>query len=371
MNVLKRMQVLCDSAQYDLCDSSGDIKTSDVNLPGIYHATANGCKVPIFKVLMTNKCVNDCKYCINQSKRNFSRLELEPHEVANAFLDYYNKGYVHGLFLSSGVSKSVDYTMENMIEVVRSLRKDYGYNDYIHLKIIPGASKDAIKRVMSLADRVSINFEAATSDGLSCLSSTKSFQKDIVRRFKWIESLKNRNHDLAPSGATTQFIIGANDESDQDVLSALKGFYKDLNIRRSYFSPFEPVVGTDFEKKDVCSSKRTAQLYHAEALINSYKFNVDELVFSDNGLLSLDHDPKYLAALNMDIFPVEINSAPLHDLLRVPGIGPKSASKILAIRKKMPFTKLNDLKSIGVVVSRAEPFIKLDGKFQSSLDIFS
>lgn len=371
METLRKMQVLCDYAQYDLCDYSSDIKQSDVNLPGIYHATANGCKVPIFKVLMTNKCVFDCKYCINQSKHRFTRLELKPEEIVNAFLDYYQKSYVNGLFLSSGIVNSVDYTMENMIEAVRILRKDYGYNDYIHLKIVPGASKDSIKRVMALADRISINFESASSDSLSQLSSTKSFKKDILRRFKWIDSLKKRDKMLAPSGATTQFVIGANDESDKDVLSSLKSFYKNLKIKRSYFSAFDPVAGTEFENKEKCSSKRTAQLYHAEALINSYNFNVDEIIFDENGLLSENEDPKYLSALEMNIFPVEINSAPLTELLRVPGIGPKSASKIINIRKKMPFKNSNELKKLGVIVSRAEPFIKLKGNFQTSLDSYS
>ncbi|MDR2623245.1 MAG: radical SAM protein [Methanobrevibacter sp.] len=368
METLRKMQVLCDYSQYDICDYSTDIKRSDINLPGIYHTIANSCKIPIFKVLMTNKCVFDCKYCINQSKHKFTRLELEVEEITKVFLDYYQKNYVHGLFLSSGIVNSSNYTMENMIEVARILRKDYGYNDYIHLKIVPGASKESIKRAMPLADRVSINFESATPDGLSEISSTKSFKKDILRRFKWIDSMKKKNKKFAPSGATTQFVIGANGETDHEVLASIKSFYKKLNIQRSYFSAFDPVDGTEFENKEKCSSKRTTQLYHAEALINSYKFDVDEIVFNKNGLLSEDEDPKYLSALNMSIFPVEINSAPINELLRVPGIGPKSASKIINIRKKMPFKTVNELKRLGVIVSRAEPFIKLNGDFQASLD---
>ncbi|MDR3291194.1 MAG: helix-hairpin-helix domain-containing protein [Methanobrevibacter sp.] len=371
METLRKMQVLCDYAQYDLCDYSNDIKQSDANLPGIYHATSNGCKIPIFKVLMTNKCIFDCKYCINQSKHEFTRLKLEPQEISDVFLDYYQKNYVQGLFLSSGIINSADYTMENMIEVARILRKNYGYNDYIHLKIVPGASKDSIKRAMALSNRVSINFESATSDGLSEISPIKSFKKDILRRFKWIDSIKKKNKKFVPSGATTQFVIGANDETDYEVLSSIKSLYKNLNIQRSYFSAFNPVIGTELENKEKCSSKRTTQLYHADALVNSYKFDIDEIVFNENGLLSEDEDPKYLSALNMDIFPVEINSAPLYELLRVPGIGPKSASKIINIRKKMPFKTINELKKLGVVVGRAEPFIKLKGNFQTSLDFYS
>ena len=158
MSTMEKMQVLSDMAQYDLCDKVSDFKKSQVNLPGIYHACgANGCHVPIFKTLMSNKCKNDCKYCVNQSRNNFTRMELSPEELAKVFLHYYSNGYVDGLFLSSGISNNIDDTMEKTIETTRLLRKEYGYQDYIHLKIIPGASKDSIKRAMSLADRVSIN----------------------------------------------------------------------------------------------------------------------------------------------------------------------------------------------------------------------
>ncbi len=371
MNTLKKMKVLSDSAQYDLCDYVNDHKTSNSNLPGIYHATgANGCKVPLFKVLMTNKCVNDCKYCVNQSKRNFTRLELNPEELATVFLNYYNNSYVDGLFLSSGIGKDVDLTMEKIVEVARILRKDYGYDDYIHLKIIPGANYDSIKRAMSLADRVSLNIESATPDGLSDISTTKDYTKDILRRLKWIKSIGKRNSSFAKSGQTTQLIIGANDETDEEVLKRIKSLYEKINLKRSYFSSFSPVEGTEFENKEESNKKRTSQLYHADALLNLYKFDVKELVFNDDGKLSLYEDPKYLAALQKDIFPLEINSASYNELLRVPGIGTTSAKRILAIRKKKPFKKLEDLNKLGVVIKRAEPFIKLEGNFQSALDIY-
>ncbi|MCL2115895.1 MAG: helix-hairpin-helix domain-containing protein [Methanobrevibacter sp.] len=371
MNTMKKMQVLSDSAQYDLCDYVNHHKTSEANLPGIYHATgANGCKIPLFKVLMTNKCVNDCKYCINQSKRNFTRLELNPEELATVFLNYYNNSYVNGLFLSSGIAKDIDNTMENIVEVARILRKDYGYNDYIHLKVIPGASYDSIKRAMSLADRVSLNIEAANSDGLSEISSTKDYCKDIIRRLKWISSIGKRNPNFARSGQTTQLIIGANNDSDFEVLEQIKSLYKKVNLKRSYFSSFSPVEGTEFENKEESNKKRASQLYHADALLNSYNFDVNELVFNDEGLLSLKEDPKYLAALEKDIFPLEINTANYHDLIRVPGIGTISAKKIIAIRKKKQFQKVGDLKTLGVVVKRAEPFIKLEGSYQTALDVY-
>ncbi|WP_297979782.1 radical SAM protein [uncultured Methanobrevibacter sp.] len=371
MSTMEKMQVLADSAQYDLCDYVSHSKSSQVNLPGIYHATGHdGCKIPLFKTLMTNKCKNDCKYCINQSRRNFTRLELSPDELSRAFLHYYNNGYVNGLFLSSGISNDIDQTMENTIETARLLRKDYGYKDYIHLKIIPGASKDSIKRAMSLADRVSLNIEAATKDGLSEITSTKDYNKDILKRLDWMHQIARRNPSFAKSGHTTQLIVGANDESDYDILKRMEGLYKKVDLRRSYFSAFSPVEGTEFENKDACNIERTNQLYHADALLNDYKFKTKELVFDENDRLSLSEDPKILAAREMDIFPVEINTASYRELIRVPGIGPTSARRIINIRKAMPFKKLEDLKKLGVVVKRAEPYIKLEGKYQQSLDNF-
>ncbi|MDD3408048.1 MAG: radical SAM protein [Methanobacteriaceae archaeon] len=366
MTILGKMQILADSAQFDLCDYVNKQKNSEVNLPGIYNASSNGCEIPLFKTLMTNKCKNDCKYCINECKRNFTRMELSPREIAKVFLNYYDSNLVNGLFLSSGVGNTIDQTMENLIETIRILRKEYGYQDYIHLKIIPGASKDSIKRAMSLSDRISMNIEAATKDGLYELSSTKDYNKDILKRIKWINDLSKRDSSLAPSGQTTQLVIGANDETDEEILKRMESLYNKFDLRRTYFSAFTPVEGTELENRIGESTERTAQLYHADALLSEYNFKKNEIVFDENGQLSLSEDPKILAAQEMNIFPVEINSAPYIELIRVPGIGTKSAKKIINIRKKMPFKKLSDLKKIGVVTKRAEPYIKIEGKYQTT-----
>ena len=370
MSSLEKMKILTDSAQYDLCDYVSHNKSSQVNLPGIYEATGhNGCKIPLFKTLLTNKCKNDCKYCINQSKRNFTRLELAPEELARAFLGYYNRGLVNGLFLSSGISGDVDTTMEKQIETVQILRKKYGYDDYIHLKVVPGASKDSIKRAMALANRVSINIEAATPSGLSELSSTKDYNKDILKRLSWINSLENASTTYPNSTHTTQLIVGANNESNKEILERMEKIYKKSDLKRTYFSAFTPVEGTEFSAKKACSTDRTAKLYNADSLLNDYHYKVKELVFDDNDKLSLTTDPKILAAKNMDIFPVEINKAPFVDLIRVPGIGVKSARQIISIRRKMPFTKKEQLKKLGVVVDRAEPYIKISGEIQTTFDL--
>ena len=371
MSTLEKMKILTDSAQYDLCEYVNHNKSSQVNLPGIYEATGhNGCKIPLFKTLLTNKCKNDCKYCINQSKRNFTRLELSPEELAKAFLNYYNRGIVNGLFLSSGVDRDEDITMEKTIETIRILRKVYGYDDYIHLKIVPGASKDSIKRAMALANRVSINIEAATPSGLAELSSTKDYNKDILKRLHWIDSLHGKSTTYPNSTHTTQLIVGANDESDREILHRMEKIYNKTKLKRTYFSAFSPIQETDFENKEACSTNRTAKLYNADSLLNDYHFKLNELVFNENNQLSLTQDPKIMAAENMNIFPVEINSAPFVELIRVPGIGIKSARKIISIRKKIPFKNKNELKKLGVVVDRAEKYIKIDGAYQSLLENF-
>lgn len=369
MSTLEKMKILTDSAQYDLCDYVSHNKSSQINLPGIYEAIGhNGCKIPLFKTLLTNKCKNDCKYCINQSKRNFTRLELSPEELARAFLGYYNRGLVNGLFLSSGIAGDVDETMEKQIETVQLLRKKYGYDDYIHLKVVPGASKDSIKRAMALANRVSINIEAATPSGLAELSSTKDYNKDILKRLSWINSLQHKSTTYPNSTHTTQLIVGANNESDKEILKRMEKIYKKSDLKRTYFSAFTPIEGTEYSNKEACTTDRTAKLYNADSLLNDYHYNVKELVFDENDKLSLTQDPKISAAKNMDIFPVEINSAPLIELVRVPGIGVKSARQIISIRKKNPFSNKEQLRKLGVVVDRAEPYIKISGEFQTTFD---
>lgn len=372
MNRVRKMAILGESAKYDRCNYGNynpDNFLSD-KLPGIYNATnPNGDCVPLFKVLMTNKCSNDCRYCVNHSNHHFNRIEFTPDELTSIFLDYYNNRLVQGLFLSSGVPGEIDVSMEQMVEVARKLRMEHEYQGYIHLKILPGSSYDLIKRAMSLADRVSVNIEAATPDGFEELSTTKTFNNDILRRMKWIKRLMKKDENLAPSGQTTQFIVGASDETDLDILKRVDWLYKKMDIKRSYFSPFNSMKNTALENRDEPHPKRTSRLYQADFLVKSYGFDLDELVFEDNGNMKLDLDPKHSAALsNIDLFPVDVNSAPYRDLLRVPGIGKISARRIIESRKrKIIFKNLEDLKNIGVSIKRAETFIKLNRSYQSTL----
>lgn len=371
MHTIEKLKVLGESAKFDLCnyvDPSLETYVSG-KIPGVYNSTSpNGYCMPLFKVLMTNKCSNDCKYCVNHSNRKFERFEFTPRELSNLFLEYYNKKYVEGLFLSSGVSGEIDLSMEKEIEVARILR-DYGYDGYIHLKILPGTSYDLIKRAMSLADRVSVNIEAATPDGFEELTSTKNFKIDILRRMKWINRVSKNDSALAPSGQTTQFIVGASDESDEDILNRTKWLHDKFEIRRSYFSAFNPLENTPLENHESPHPKRTSRLYQADFLLNSYGFKFDELVFDENGNIDTEIDPKYSFAMNnIDLFPVEVNEASYDELIRVPGIGMVSAKRIITLRKRgKRFGKLEELQQLGVAIKRAEPFVKLNKSYQTTL----
>lgn len=369
---LEKLRILGEASQYDLCNyvSLNKENFTSKNLPGIYQArTSSGCQVPLFKVLMSNHCTNDCNYCINHCYNSFHRVEFTPEELISLFLHYYQNHFAEGLFLSSGMPGDADVAMEKMIEVARKLRLEYEYQGYIHLKIIPGSSYDMIKRAMSLADRVSVNMESATSSGFGELTSTKDYHNDVLRRMKWIGRLKKRHPQMAPSGQSTQLIVGANEETDQDILKRAEWLCKHLNINLSYLSPFEPLKDTPLKNHDKPADNRTPRLYQAQFLLNSYGFSPDELVFDDDGFLILEDDPKMLwAKSHPDLFPVEVNEAGFKELIRVPGIGKISARKIIEARRKgIKFTKYDDLKKLGVVVKRAEPFIQLDRAHQTTL----
>lgn len=369
---MEKLRILGEASQHDLCNyvSLNKENFTSPKLPGIYHArTQNGCQVPLFKVLMSNHCTSDCNYCINHCHNRFDRVEFSPQELISLFLHYYQNHYAEGLFLSSGMPGDADVAMENMVEVARKLRLEYEYQGYIHLKVIPGASYDMIKRAMSLADRVSVNLESATVTGFQELTSTKDYHNDVLRRMKWIGRLKRRHPEMAPSGQSTQLIVGANNETDYDVLKRAQWLHKHLNINLSYLSPFEPLKDTPLEGHAQPEEKRSPRLYQAQFLLNSYGFSLDEITLDEEGFLILDEDPKMLwAQSNPDVFPVEVNEASLKELMRVPGIGKKSAQRIIENRRRgVKFTEMDELKKIGVVVKRAEPFLQLNHARQTTL----
>lgn len=374
MSTFKDLQLLSDAAYYDRCNYvnynvDNVLKETDKIKNAIYYAKRGNGEVPLFKILMTNQCNNDCAYCTNCKAHNYQRARLSPDALARIYMDYYNNRQVEGLFLSSGIIKDADTTMEDMIEAVHLLRNKYSYKGYVHLKIIPGASKDHVKHAMQLADRVSINIEAATKEGLSDLSTTKDYDKDIIKRLDWISNLHRRDHNLARSGHTTQIIVGANEETDEDILNQVYKLSTRYNSLYNYFSSFTPLKDTPLESHQKPDVRRTGRLYQAEYLFNQYKFTKDDIILNEDGNLDLTNDPKYTFALNnMDKYPIDINTASYHDLIRIPGIGLKSARRIQHMQKQnKKITSLKQLQDLGANINKCKIFVKTGKNYQTTL----
>lgn len=374
MSTFQDLQLLSDAAYYDRCnyvnynvdnilEETGKIKD------GIYHAQAGNRTVPLFKILMTNECNNDCAYCTNCIEHKYQRARLSPEALAQIYMKYYENNSVEGLFLSSGIIRDADTTMEEMLEAAHILRNKYSYKGYIHLKVIPGASRDHIKHAMQLADRVSINIESATKDGLSDLSSTKNYDKDILKRLEWIDHLHRKDNSLAGSGYTTQIIVGANDENDYDILQQVYNLTKKHDVLFNYFSSFTPVKGTPLEDRTANDVRRTGRLYQTEYLFNQYKFTLDDIILDDDGFIDTKTDPKYAIAMaNKEDYPIDVNTATYRQLIKVPGIGLKSAKRIKQKQKKgEKIESLKQLQNMGANINKCKTFVKIKGSYQSTL----
>jgi len=318
--------------------------------------------VNLFKVLQTNLCENNCFYCVNRKDRDCPRVEFAPQELASLFLEYYKKGWVKGLFLSSAVNVSPNASQEKMLRTLKILRHRHNYRGYIHCKILPGVDTALIEATGHLANRLSINLEAPNQKCLSVLSPDKNFQGELLQGLKKIASF-NESHPLK-AGVTTQLVVGAADDQDREILSLSQKLYRDYNLRRVYYSAFTPVEDTPLENFHPCPPLREFRLYQADFLLRKYDFTAQELIFDRKGNLYLDKDPKLAWALsNMDRFPVEIKKAPFEELLRVPGIGRISARRIVQLRETTKLKELEQLKKLGVVTKRARRFVTLEGKF--------
>ena len=374
MSTFRDLQLLSDAAYYDRCNYvnynvDNVLKETDKIKNAIYYAKRGSGEVPLFKILLTNQCNNDCAYCTNCKAHNYQRARLAPDALARIYMDYYDKGLVEGLFLSSGIVKDADTTMEDMVEAVSLLRNKYSYKGYVHLKIIPGASRDHIKHAMQLADRVSINIESATKDGLSDLSSTKDYNKDILKRLDWISNLHRRDHNLASSGHTTQIIVGANEENDEDILSQVYNLSRKYDTLYNYFSNFKALEGTPLENHSESDPRRTGRLYQTEYLFTQYNYTMDDIILDDDGFLDLDVDPKYaIAKQHMDEYPIDVNTAKYKDLIKIPGIGLKSARRITHMQKQnKKITSLKHLQELGANIKKCKTFVKTGKSYQTTL----
>ncbi|MEG0852390.1 MAG: putative DNA modification/repair radical SAM protein [Angelakisella sp.] len=386
MDIYDKLTILSDAAKYDVaCTSSGvDRGGSKGSLgsaakSGICHSfSADGRCISLLKVLMTNSCIYDCKYCLNRHSNEIKRAAFTPRELADLTIAFYRRNYIEGLFLSSGVLRNPDYTCERMIETLAILRDEYNFRGYIHAKAIPGASDDLLARLGQLADRMSVNIELPSKESLALLAPDKS-KTDILRPMSFIkqgieqskgEIVKYRHAPVfAPAGQSTQMIVGATPDTDFKILNLTQGLYKKYGLKRVFFSAYTPVHSDKLlPALDVKPPlMREHRLYQADWLLRFYGFDAAELLDEEHQNFNPLLDPKANWAINhMELFPVEVNTAPKELLLRVPGVGVKSTYAIMTARRngKLDFAVL---KRLGVVLRRAQFFITCGGKLQEGV----
>lgn len=360
-----RLRLLGEGARFDVSvPSTLAAQNALADRPGsIYEAlSADGRRVRLLKVLLSNACRHDCVYCATRCSRDIPRASFRPEELASLTAELTGAKLIGGLFLSSGIVGEPDATMARMIETVEILRHKHNYRDYVHLKLLPGCSEASVSAAAGLADRLSVNLEAPGPERLSAICPGKSFERDLVRTLRWARARVQPGQVRA--GLTTQFVVGAAGETDSELLETTWRLSAELGLARTYFSGFTPVPDTPLEGREPVSTAREHRLYQAEFLLRAYGFSFDEIVFDEDGMLALDRDPKMMAALGREgEFPIEINTAERWELLRVPGIGLTSAERILALRGEHKLTSLRHLELLGARADRARNFVTLNGRY--------
>ena len=375
-SVLEKLKILAESAKYDVsCASSGTSrshKKGEIGSAegwGICHSFAeDGRCISLLKIMLTNNCMYDCAYCINRRSNDLKRATFSVTELVNLTIEFYRRNYIEGLFLSSGVVRNPDYTMERLVRVVKDLRQKYRFNGYIHLKSIPGASRELVNEAGLYADRLSVNIEIPKEESLKIIAPEKDFQS-VFTPMRYIqqgvlqhaEERKKFRHAprFAPAGQSTQMIIGATDDSDKDILYLSSALYKRPTMKRVYYSGYVPVNSYDNRLPMLKQPPlvRENRLYQADWLLRFYHFSVNEIVNDAYPDLDLEVDPKLSWALrHPEVFPIDINRADYEMLLRVPGLGVKSAQMIVAARRHSRLGATH-LKQIGVVMKKAQYFI--------------
>ena len=328
----------------------------------------NGKRIKLLKTQLTSVCERDCNYCPFRAGRDFRRASFHTEEFAHVFMELYRHGIAEGLFLSSGLAGGGIRTQDRLIETAEILRFKLGFHGYVHLKIMPGAEKAQVERAMQLADRVSINLEAPNTERLARLAPHKTFKDELLTRLRWVEEIRqsqpgHRGWNGHWPSSTTQFVAGGADETDLELLKTTEYLYRSLRLKRTYFMAFDPVPGTPLESHPPTPPVREMRLYQASFLIRDYPFTLEELPFEQNGNLPLAIDPKMAwAKVNIGDQPMEINRAEMHGLLRIPGIGPKSAEAILRVRRQGKIRDVSTLRKLGVNTDRASPFLLFEGK---------
>ena len=395
MDLMTKLEVLSDAAKYDVaCTSSGVNRSAqwgklgNSSVAGCCHSfTPDGRCVSLLKVLMTNVCIYDCAYCANRCSNEVRRAAFEPRELADLTIEFYRRNYIEGLFLSSGVIKSPDYTTELMIEALTILRVEYGFRGYIHAKVVPGTDPLLVEAIGALADRLSVNLELPSSKSLALLAPRKSRHdilapmaqirdsiadssesRALARRKKTFyqrqTTIARKPQAFAPAGQSTQLIVGATPESDFQILSLSAALYRSFSLKRVFFSAYLPVnEDARLPNDSAVQLDREHRLYQADWLMRFYGFNVSELIDEEHPFLATDVDPKASWALShLDQFPVEVNTAPPEVLLRVPGIGVRGAHTIVRARKSATLRE-QDLRKFGIAYKRARYFITCNGEY--------
>ena len=382
ISIADKLKILTDAAKYDVaCTSSGTQRTNDGTgigscaQAGICHSfSADGRCISLLKILFTNECIYDCKYCINRRSNDVPRASFTPDEICTLTMEFYRRNYIEGLFLSSGVLKSPDYTMELIYAALYKLRTTYRFQGYIHVKAIPGTSQELLERLGFLADRMSVNLELPTAEGLRLLAPHKTRER-ILAPMRLVQNRMEENRQeiqlyrnaqrFVPAGQSTQMIIGATPETDFQIIHVAEALYKKFGLKRVFYSAFVPV------NEDTSLPARTGEgppllrehrLYQADFLLRYYQFQAGELLTEKDPNFNVFLDPKCNWALrHLEVFPVEVNTAGYELLLRVPGIGYRSAARIVKARRygKLDF---GDLKKMGVVLKRALYFLTCGGK---------
>ena len=374
MDLLQKLEILADAAKYDAsCASSGTAKRSSKGEAagigstegmGICHAYApDGRCISLLKILLTNACVYDCLYCINRRSSNVKRARFTPEEVVTLTLGFYRRNCIEGLFLSSGIIRSPDYTMEQVVEVARLLREEHGFRGYIHLKTIPDASPELLAKAGRYADRLSINVELPTEASLAQLAPEKDLpgiRRSMARMRLRIDEARaeKKAPRFAPAGQSTQMIVGADNSSDRDILGLSRNLYGNYGLRRVYYSAFSPIPDASAAlPPQRAPLAREHRLYQADWLMRFYDFDAGELALDASGNMDLSMDPKLAWALqHREQFPVDVNAATREQLLRVPGIGVKSVDRLLRARPHRRL-RMGDLARLRLPMAKVAPFV--------------
>jgi predicted DNA-binding helix-hairpin-helix protein len=364
----QKLAILADEA----ADEVAEVPATQSIQQGVKHATGflydaqrQGGSTRLFKVLQTNACRYACKYCFTSCAIKRKRTTFKPDELATTFISLTQTKRAEGLFLSSGIVPDADTTMEKMLATVERLRLREGYTGYIHLKLIPGASYEYIERAVELADRVSLNLEAPNQERLNELAPDKEFAGSMWERMAWAAELMRRARQEGRQAArslTTQFVVGAVGESDRELLETVQRAHRELGLWRAYFSAFHPIERSPLSDQPAEDPTRALRLYQSDFMLRDYGFSYAELPFDEQGLLPRDKTPKQAWAEHNLHEPIEVNRASREQLLRVPGIGPKSADKIVAARKQAKLRDLAQLRALGVTTGWATPYVLLDGR---------